>query len=176
MSDTERAVFKVHIRGSIQDVWKEITKTDTLQKAMFNARMHTNGLKQGGKIQMRSSNGKYVIVVGDILEFDPPHRYVHTFRFTTLNDPPCKVAYDLKEVDGGVDFTLTVDDMPKGTQTAKHMTSGGKMIVDTLKAVIETGKPAMGTRINYAMQGLMGPLVMPFIFGKKCHSEKWPLN
>ncbi|MCO6437173.1 MAG: SRPBCC domain-containing protein [Phycisphaerae bacterium] len=175
MSETERAVFKVHIRGRIEDVWQEITKTDSLQKAIFNARLHTNGLKPGGKMQMRSANGKYVIVVGDVLEFDPPHRFSHTFKFTTLPDPPCKVTYDLKEVSDSVEFTLTVDDMPKGTQTAKHMTTGGKTIVDTLKVVVETGKPPFGVRFGYAMQAVMGPFVMPFIFGKKCHSENWPL-
>lgn len=176
MSDTERAVFKVHIRGDIQDVWREITKTDTLQQAFFNARMHTTGLKPGGKVQMRTACGKYVIVVGDILEFDPPHRYAHTFRFTNLDDPPCKVIYDLKEVADGVEFTLTVDDMPKGTKTAKHMSTGGHTIVNTLKQIIETGKPSFGTRFGYAMQGLMGPLALPIIFGKKCSSEKWPLS
>lgn len=175
MSATDRAVFKVHIRGAIQDIWREITKTDSLQKAFFNARMHTNGLKPGGKMQMRTSNGKYAIVVGDILEFDPPKRYAHTFRFTSLDDPPCKVVYDLKEAGDGVDFTLTIDDLPKGTKTAKHMTTGGTFIVNTLKAIIETGKPPMGTRINYAMQGAMGPLVLPLIFGKNCESKNWPM-
>ena len=175
MSDTERAVFQVHIRGDIQDVWREITKSDSLQKAIFNARMHTNGLRPGGKVQMRTANGKYVIVVGDVLEFDPPRRYAHTFRFTTLQDPPCKVIYDLKEVEGGVEFTLTVDDLPKGTQTAKHMNAGGTAIVNTLKAVVETGRPALGTRFGYAMQTLLGPLMLPLIFGKKCRSENWPL-
>lgn len=176
MSETERAVFKVHIRGDIQDVWREITKTDTLQQAFFNARMHTDGLKPGGKMQMRTANGKYVIVVGDILEFDPPHRYAHTFRFTNLDDPPCKVIYDLKEAGDGVDFTLTVDDMPKGTKTAKHMSAGGKTIVNLLKAIIEDGKAPLGTRIGYGMQTLLGPVALPIIFGKKCSAEKWPLK
>lgn len=175
MSETTRAVFRVVIRGDIHDVWREITKTDSLQKAIFNARMHTNSLKPGGKVQMRSADGKYVIVAGDILEFEPPHRFVHTFRFTSLDDPPCKVAYDLKEVEDGVEFTLTVDDMPKGTKTAKHMTTGGETIVKLLKQIVETGKPPVGTRFGYAMQAALGPVMLPLIFGKKCRSENWPL-
>ena len=31
MSDKKEAVFKVHIRGAIEDVWHEITKTDAAQ-------------------------------------------------------------------------------------------------------------------------------------------------
>ena len=82
MSVGEKAVFKVHIKGTIDEVWHEITKTDELQVAMFNTRMHTNGLEPGGKIHMRSGNGKYTGVVGEVLEFDPPNRFVHTFKFT----------------------------------------------------------------------------------------------
>lgn len=173
MSETERAVFRVHIRGAIEDVWREITKTDTLQKAMFNARMHTTDLKAGGKVQMRTANGKYVVVVGDIIEFDPPRRFAHTFRFTSLQDPPCKVIYDLKPKGDGVVFTLTVEDMPAGTQTAKHMKTGGTTIVNTLKAVVETGKAPLSTRLIYAMQTALGPIMLPLIFGKKCRSENW---
>ena len=86
MSDTEKAVFNVHIRGTMKAVWREITKTGELQQCFFNMRMHTDGLKPGGQIRMRSANGKYTTVVGEILEVDPPHRFSHTFRFTQYED------------------------------------------------------------------------------------------
>src|SRR5262245_52850800 len=108
---TETAVFKVFIRGTIENVWKEITRTDRPQLCMFNMQLHTSGLKVGAPIRMRTKDGKYTGVVGEVIEFDPPHRYAHTFRFTNLDDPPCKVSYDLKEVEGGVEFILTCYEM-----------------------------------------------------------------
>lgn len=170
MADTERAVFKVFIKGSIQDVWREITKTHEAQKCMFNCVLHTNGLKPGGKVRMRTKNGKYTLVAGEVLEFDPPHRYSHTFRFTGLDDPPCKVTYELKEVAGGVDFTLIVDDMPSGTKTAQQMQQGGTMIVNTLRAVVETGRPSFGTRMLFVLFKVMEPFNP-----KRSRSEHWPL-
>jgi len=169
MANTERAVFKIHIAGSIQAVWKEITKTDEVQKSFFNTRMDTPGLEPGAPIRMRSPDGKYTGVVGDVVEFEPPHRFSHTFRFTNYDDPPCKVTYELKEASGGVDFTLTIDDMPAGTKTAKQMTQGGAMIVKTLKAVIETGRPTFGIRMLYVLFKLMAPFTP-----KKCLSKNWP--
>lgn len=169
MAKTERAVFKVHIAGDIQAVWREITKTDEIQKSFFNSLMDTPGLKPGAPIRMRSPDKKYTIVIGDVVEFDPPHRFSHTFRFTQYDDPPCKVTYDLKEVSGGVEFTLTVDDMPAGTKTAKQMSQGGAMIVKTLKAVIETGRPTFGIRMLYVLFKIMAPLTP-----KKCLSKNWP--
>ena len=58
-------------------------------------------LQVGSKMAARSANGKYTAIVGEVLEFDPPHRYSHTFRFTHLDDPPCIVTYELKEVEDG---------------------------------------------------------------------------
>lgn len=170
MVEKEKAVFEVFIEGSIEDVWKEITKTDEIQGAMFNTRMHTDGLKPGGKIRMRSGNGKYTAVVGEVTEFDPPHRYAHTFRFTNFDDPPCMVIYDLKQEGSGVRFTLTVDDMPSGTKTAKQMKQGGTMIVNTLKAIIETGRPTFGIRMLYVLFKLMEPFSPA-----STRSENWPL-
>ena len=170
MTQTEKAVFEVLIEGSIEDVWHEITKTDELQGAMFNTRMHTDGLRPGGQIRMRTGNGKYTAVVGEVLEFDPPRRFVHTFRFTQYDDPPSKVIYELEEVSGGVKFTLTVEDMPVGTKSAKQMKQGGKMIVTTLKAIVETGKPPLGIRVLYGFFGLMEPFSPA-----RTKSENWPL-
>jgi uncharacterized protein YndB with AHSA1/START domain len=152
-------------------VWREITKSDEPQQCFFNNRMHTNGLRPGGKIAMRSPNGKWTGVVGEILEFDPPRRFAHTFKFTHLDDPPCKVIYELKEAPEGVEFTLTVDDMPAGTKTAKQMLSGGKMIVNVLKHMVEHGRPSFGTRLIFGLIKVMSPLSP-----KKCRSENWPLT
>ena len=172
MATTEKAVFKVHIRGTIDAVWRELTKTDEVQVAMFNTRLETTDLAPGAPIRMRSGrDGKYTGVVGEVLEFEPPHRYAHTFRFTNLDDPPCTMTYVLKEVDDGVEFTLTADGIPSGTKTAKHVKQGGTMIVNTMKSIIETGRAPFGTRMLYAMFRLMEPLTP-----KRCLSSEWAID
>jgi uncharacterized protein YndB with AHSA1/START domain len=169
-TEAERAVFKVFIRGSMEAVWREITKTDEAQGCMFNMYLHTPGLRSGAPLQWRTKSGKYTGVVGDILEFDPPHRFSHTFRFTRYDDPPCMVTYELKEVTGGVEFTLIVDGMPKGTKTAKDMTGGGKLIVNTLKRIVETGRPSFGVRLLYVLIKVLEPLSP-----KRTRAENWPM-
>ena len=56
---TTSAVYKVTIRGTIRDVWREITKTDSVQQAMFNMRLHTTALRPGAPIRVRTKSGKY---------------------------------------------------------------------------------------------------------------------
>jgi uncharacterized protein YndB with AHSA1/START domain len=168
---SEPAVFKIFIRGTIEAVWHEITRTDAVQACMFNMRLDTDGLKPGARICMRSADGRYTGVVGEVLEFDPPHRYVHTFLFTQFDDPPSKVTHELKAVTGGVEYTLTHEDLIPGTKTAKRATPGGAMIAKTLKAVVETGRPTFGVRLLYRLIR-----TLQFLTPSRCRSEHWPLD
>lgn len=165
------AKFRVMIRGSIDAVWREITRTDAPIAAFFNSRMDVGTLAPGSRIAMRTPDGKYTGVVGEILEFDPPRRFAHTFRFTAYDEPECRVIYDLEQKGEQVEFTLTIADLPAGTKTAKQMLQGGVMIANTLKSVIETGRPSLGTRMLFVVFGLMAPMTP-----KKCLSERWPVQ
>lgn len=166
-----KAKFRIVIHASIDDVWREITRTDAPIPAFFNARMHVGQLAPGSKLAMRTPDGKYTAVVGEILECDAPRRFAHTFKFTNYDDPYCAVTYDLEEVEGGVAFTLTITDLPVGTKTGKQMLQGGTMIANTLKRVLETGRPSFGTRLLFGVFKLTAPLTP-----KKCLSEHWPVN
>ncbi len=168
---TTKSISKVLINGDINDVWRELTKTGESQKAMFNMVMHTSGLRPGAAIQMRTIDNKYVGVVGEVLEIEPPYRFSHTFRFTNYEDPGCKVTYTLKEVEGGTEFTLTSEEIPVGTATEKQMKSGGDMITNTLKHIIETGKPSLGIRLLHVVFRLTEPFSPA-----KTKVEHWPLT
>lgn len=170
MAESDRAVFKVFIRGSADAVWREITKTDSLQGCMFNMRLVTPGLAPGAPMQMRTKGGKFVGVVGEVLEYDPPRKYSHTFKFTQFDDPPCVVTFELNPVATGVEFTMTLSNLPPGTKTTKQMIGGGKLIVNTLKAIVETGRPKLGVRLLYRLFGLLESRTP-----EKCKVESWPL-
>src|SRR5205807_3129153 len=113
----------------------------------------------------------YTGVVGEVLECEPPHRYVHTFRFTQYDDPPCTVIHELKEVEGGVEYTLTHENVAAGTRTAKQMNQGGALICNTLKAVVERGRPSFGVRLLYRLFNVLEPLTPG-----KCRSEEGPFS
>ena len=164
--------FRIVIAADIQRVWRELTKTGEAQGAVFNAGLHTLGsIVPGAAMQMRTGSGKHTLVVGEVLECQPPHRFVHTHRFTQYDDPVCEVSYDLKEVPGGVQVTLRVTGMVANSKTAKDMASGGAMIVNALKAICETGKPPFGTRLMYVMFKHL-----EFVLPARTKSEHWPLS
>lgn len=167
----ERQVWKVTIKAPIETVWNTLVKTDEVLPFFFGAVCDTeDGLKVGRKMRMVSKNRKFAIVVGDVLEFSPPHRYSHTLGFTqNVGEEPALVTYDLKEVPGGTEFTLTSEAVP-GTKTAK-MVGAGPFIVGNLKAVAETGRPLFSGRMIMAMNPIVS-LLTP----KISRIENWPLR
>jgi uncharacterized protein YndB with AHSA1/START domain len=162
---------RVRIHASAERVWRELTKDDEPQAAVFNAWLHAQAMMPGAMMQMRTIDGRNVLVVGRIVEFDPPRRFAHTFRFTQYDDPECTVVYDIERVGEAVDVTLTVENLPIGTPTAKDMAKGATLILETLKAVAETGRPKASTRLMYAVFGRIG-----FLLPKRTRAEHWPLT
>ncbi len=169
-AESNKSYFRVTIRAPIQKVWAALTRTNSVLPFFFNGVCKTPGLAIDAPIRMQSKDGKFTSVVGEVLEFEPPHRYAHTFKFTNLDDPPCIVRYELKEVGEGTEFTLINENVPPGTKTEKYMTSGGAFITLNLKALIETGKPTLGGRFILLMIRLSAPLTP-----KQCRSENWPM-
>ena len=175
MAEGKKAVFRIVINGSMEAVYRELTKTGEPQGAVFNSMLTLGGagtgLVRGRRMQMRTVSGKYAVVRGEVMEVDPPRRFVHTHQFTAHGDPFCTVVYDLKKVEGGVEVTLTVDNIPAGTKTENEMMKGGDFILKNLKAIVETGRPPFGTRLMYAMFG-----ALEFVLPAKSKSENWPLD
>jgi uncharacterized protein YndB with AHSA1/START domain len=166
-----KQVFRVVIEASIQKVWDTLTKEGEVLPFFFGSVLHTTRLAPGAPIRMRTPSGKYTGVVGEVLEFDPPHRYSHTFKFTQLDDPICKVTYELKEIEGGTEFTLTSEEIAPGTKTEGYMRMGGDFITKALRAYVETGRPPLKARFIM----LMGSLT-EWSTPAKCRSENWPLE
>jgi uncharacterized protein YndB with AHSA1/START domain len=179
MPETETAVFATHINATKEEVWRELTRTDAPQDAMYHAVLHTTGLKPGASYQMRTPNGKYVTVVGEILEYNPPVRLRQTVRFVKYDDPPVIVTYDIADsADGGVDLTLTVENIPVGTKTGDSWTGsgGGNWVCKTIKEIVEDGQTSLSTRIMYRMWDTLGPLLAPIANPKHTRAENWPLD
>lgn len=169
---TDEAVFRIFIKADIQRVWRELTKQGEAQGAVFNAWLHSTGaLQAGAPMQIRTGSGKHVIVDGAVEVFEPPHRFVHTHRFTQHDDPVCRVSYELRQVGDGVEVTLRVLGLASGTRTARSMSTGGKHILSTLKAICETGRPGFTTQLMYWVFDHM-----EFALPARTKAEHWPLD
>jgi uncharacterized protein YndB with AHSA1/START domain len=174
MSDSkyaERQVYKVIINAPIETVWSELVKRTSPRPFFWNSSWDTAEMAPGKSFRMLSADKRAVGVVGEFLEMEPPHLLSHSFRLTSLDDPPSKVTYTLKETPQGVEFCLITENIVAGSKSVKSMDGGAKFIVENFKAVVETGQPTLGARMMNALFSLMGPFTP-----KALRAENWPLK
>ena len=167
----DRAIYKVLVKAPIETVWSELIKTTSPRPFFWNSSWDAKDMAPGNAYRMVSNNGKTVAVIGEILEMEPPHRLVTTFRLTQLDDPASKMTYTLKEIDDGTEFTLITENVLAGSKSEKSMADGSQFIVTNFKAYIETGKVTFGARMMLTMFRLMAPLTP-----KSMSADKWPLD
>lgn len=164
-------VNRVLINAPIETVWNTLVKTDDALPFFFGSICETkDGLRPGARYRMVSANRKVAMVVGEVLRFEPPHVYAHTFSMTNIEEAPVKVTYTLTEKDGGTEFELRIDDLVPGSRLAKQMVGSQGFIANNLKILCETGRPAFSGR----MVGLLGPL-MAALSKTSQAAGKWPL-
>ena len=174
MTDNKYAakeVYRVLINAPIETVWSELVNTTSPRPFFWNGAWDTPGLAAGNPYRIASNGGKAVAVIGRILEMDPPHRLVTTFRLTALPDPPSQVTYLLKEKDGGTEFSLITEQVLAGSKSEKSMAAGSRFITRNFKAYIETGKVTFGAQMTLALYKLMAPLTP-----KSMRAENWPFD
>jgi hypothetical protein len=80
------------------------------------------------------------------------------------------VVYELNPVEGGTEFIMRIEELVPGSVMDKQMSQGAKLIMGTLKSVMENGRPSMGVRMLFVLFKALQP-IMP----KRCLSEHWPV-
>ena len=151
-------VYRVYIRATPQAVWDAITKPEWTERYGYGGRGEFE-LRPGGAYigysseGMRASGAPEVAVDGEVLEVDPPHKLVQTFRMAM--DPAMaaqgftRVTYDIEERKNGV-TRLTLTHELEGAPMLAVLMSGGmedqgagggwSWVLSGLKTLLETGQ------------------------------------
>jgi uncharacterized protein YndB with AHSA1/START domain len=166
-----KEVYRVLIAAPIDTVWSELVNMASPRPFFWNGTWDTPELAPGNPYRIAANGGKAVAVIGRILEMDPPHRLVTTFRLTALPDPPSQVTYLLEEKDGGTEFSLITERVLAGSKSEKSMASGSRFITRNFKAYVETGNVQFGAQLTLALYKLMAPLTP-----KSMRADNWPLD
>ena len=151
-------VYRIVIKASAQAIWDAITKPDWTERYGYGGRVHFQ-LKAGGRYyhqasaEMKAAGLPEEMIVGEVIECDPPRRLVHTwhplFSAGTAAEPPTRITYEIKENQGGI-CTLTLTHDVTGAPLVAAMVPGGTdpaqggggwpWALSDLKSLLETGK------------------------------------
>lgn len=139
-----RHVYELYIGATAQAIWDVLTddsKTPLYQH--FDMASRTEW-RIGGSIEFLM--GDRAVIVGEILEFAPPHRLVTTFHARwspeVSADKPSRVTWEIASAGDNVcKVTLVHDDFGGETATSQAVTSGWPETLSRLKTLLETGAP-----------------------------------
>lgn len=145
-------VLSIEIHANIQRVWDEITKTGSIQRALYNTVLETN-LTPGSRLRYYSPDKKRVFIVGEVVEVSPPTRFSHTYMFTQNPQTPTLVTWELEETQNGCKVTLTHSGWTTEHKAPEKVAAGWREILGLLKQDIETGQIPLKTRIIYRLMG-----------------------
>ena len=157
-------VYRVYIKASPQAVWDAITKPEWTERYGYGSRVEYD-LRPGGRYrafsteEMKAARAQMgggptpdVIVDGEVIEADPPHRLVQTWRM--LMDPGTtaegftRLTYEIVETRPGVSkLTLTheLEGAPRlatfvgGDMESIGAGGGWAEALSDLKTLLETG-------------------------------------
>jgi uncharacterized protein YndB with AHSA1/START domain len=150
---TERVVQvnRVYIKAPAQAVWNAITTPEWTARYGYGGLADVD-LRPGGRFRlladeaMRSGGMPEVVVDGEVLEVDPPHRLVQTWRAGWDTEPATTLTYVIAEGENGVSCLTVTHDVTGAPRTAAMVAGavdgaggGWAQVVSDLKTLLETG-------------------------------------
>jgi uncharacterized protein YndB with AHSA1/START domain len=136
-------VHVVHIRTTPEKLWEALTRPE-LTRLYFHETEIISDLRVGSTIEyiLTQPDGKREpAITGKVLEVVALRRLVHTFSFPSTGDEPTRVTYDIEPLGPVVKLTLTHEGFEGETKTYQGIRIGWAPIFDSLKSLLETGKP-----------------------------------
>ncbi len=159
-TDTAREttqVYRIFIKATPQAIWDAITKPEWTERWGYGLREEYE-LRRGGKYRGHASAGMEamgmsgVIVDGEVIESDPPHKLVVTWRMAVNPELAAegftKLTYEIVEGRDGVSRLSVVHDiagrpghaaMVAGDQQGPGTGGGWLWILSDLKSMLESG-------------------------------------
>lgn len=155
---TSTQVYRIFIRATPQAIWDAITKPEFTQQWGYGLRDEYD-LRPGGQYRGMANDGMIamgmsgVIVDGEVIASDPPHRLEITWRMAI--DPSMRMegftrlVYEIEEGRGGVSKLSVIHDvtgrpghgaMVDGDKQGPGAGAGWTWILSDLKSMLENGR------------------------------------
>ncbi len=140
-TSTRESVSSVRIDAPIEEVWRAVTTPVLIKRWFFGVDTEADW-KVGGKLVHRGEyQGKPYVDRGEILEFAPPRRLVHSHwsEVSGKDDRPENheiVSWDLAGDGAGTELTITEQNLPSDEAVATSA-AAWKGALQGLKRMLE---------------------------------------
>lgn len=139
MSFLPNHVFQIFIRATPERIWEAITNGEMTRKYYFETGVQSSW-EHGASYQYVYEDGN-VMIQGEILEIDPPHKLVTTFKPMWIpNASTSKVVWEITPMGPTCRVTVTHNEIPVDNPLPAGIKEGWAQILSGLKTLIETGE------------------------------------
>ncbi len=137
-----RHQYRSYIKATPDRVWQALIDPNFTRR-YFHGTSFAEPPELGGNYRTVTSDGQPAIE-GTIEEFDPPHRFVHTWRMlydpALAAEPASRVEWTIAAVgDGLTQVDLVHGELARSPLTWASVRHGWTWILDGLKTLLETG-------------------------------------
>lgn len=155
-------IYEIYIKAAPQAIWDAITKPEWTTRYGYQGPVEYD-LRPGGKYRARPSEAMVAmglfqgdLVDGEVIEADPPHKLVQTYRFLFSDahraEGFSRVTWEIAATESGfsrLTVTHELDGQPimasmVSSKFSESGTGGWSWILSDLKSVLETGRPLGG--------------------------------
>ncbi len=156
-------VYRVWIRATPEAIWDAITRPEWTDRYGYGGFAEYGDLTAGTPYRILAGTGMQQagvtgpVVDGELVEVDPPRRFVQTWRMLMdpeiAAEPLTRVAYEIEPQEGGVTRLTITHDVAGAPRTATLVSGaladtgaggGWAWILSDLKTLLETGAPLAG--------------------------------
>ena len=139
---TTTQVHRIFIKAAPEAIWEAITKPEFTRRYFFGSGIDTT-TQPGSPCVYRSTDAP--LVDGEVLESDPVHRFVITWRSLyhppSADEPASRVTWLIEpQEDGHCCLTVIHDRLDSSPNTAKNVGAAWMFVLSGLKTVVETGE------------------------------------
>lgn len=127
-------------------VWAAFTRTGEPRPYYFDAVLQAD-LRPGGRWRFVTDDRQRLLAGGEVLAFEPPHRFAQTFAAADLDDPPSRITVELEPAPGGTRVVLVHDGFARETATYRRFRRAHPLALSAMKAVLETGELPLRARL-----------------------------
>ena len=137
-------VYSIFIRTTPEKLWEAITTPQFTQQYFYGTRITV----VPDRYESLASDGSDM-VKGDVLEFDPPRKFVQSWSSVwdaeQAAEPASRVTWEIEPQDGGYCLlTVTHDQLEGAPLTAVGVSGEGWMwVLSGLKTLLETEQPLL---------------------------------
>jgi uncharacterized protein YndB with AHSA1/START domain len=144
-------VHRVFIKASPETIWDAITKPEWSRRYGYGGDVDVD-LRPGGHFkiiadnEMRAAGMPPCVVDGEVIEADPPHRLVQTWRAGWETEPASRLTYEIDPVGDGITRLTLIHDVEGAPRTAlmvagevENAGGGWAEVLSDLKTLLETG-------------------------------------